>query len=62
MKVTSSSSVIRQKGESRFIKTKHTKFSGKTTISYPLIRTRKCAYQGVKDIRFLRKIKSALFS
>ena len=37
------SSVIRQKGESEnecSKKTKHTKFSEKTNISYPLIRTR----------------------
>ena len=37
------SSVIRQKGESQngcFKKTKHTKFSKKPNISYPLIRTR----------------------
>ena len=39
------SSVIRQKGESqngRYKKIKHAKFSEKTNISYPLIRT--CAF------------------
>ena len=25
---------------------------GKTNISYPLIRTRTCAYQGVKNVSF----------
>ena len=49
MKVTcnSSLSVIRQKGESQngcFKKRKHTGFSKKKIISYPLIQTRTCAY------------------
>ena len=35
--------------------------SRKTNISYPLIRTRTCAYQGVKKFAF-RKIWRALFS
>ena len=41
--------VIRQKGESQngcFKKTKNTKFSEKTIISYLLIHTGTCAYQG----------------
>ena len=33
----------------------------KTNISYPLIRTRTCAYQGVRYICFLRKIWLAEF-
>ena len=33
----------------------------KTNISYPLIRTRTCVYQGVRNVRF-RKIWRALFS
>ena len=32
----------------------------KTNISYPLIRTRMCAYQGVRNV--FRKIWRALFS
>ena len=54
------SSVIRQKGESQngcFKKTKHAKFSAKTNIFYPLIRTRTCAYayQGIKNVHFCGK-------
>ena len=52
------SSVIRQKGESQngcFKKTKHVKFSEKTNISNPLIRTPTCAYQGVRNFRFFGK-------
>ena len=50
-----SSSVIRQKGESQngcFKKTKHAKFSEKTNISYPLIRTggKKCSFFGKFDV------------
>ena len=48
-------SLIRQKGESQngcFKNTKHVKFSEKTNISYPLICTRTCAYQGVRNDRF----------
>ena len=30
----------------------YTKFLRKTNISYPLIRTRTCAYQGVKNVSF----------
>ena len=49
--------VIRQKGESQngcFKNTKGAKFSEKTNISFPLIRTRTCtcAYQGVRNISF----------
>ena len=32
-------------------KTKHAKFSEKGNISYPLIRTRACVYQGVRNVR-----------
>ena len=49
------SSVIRQKGESQNRsnkETKHVIFSGKTNISYPLIPTRACVYQGVRNFRF----------
>ena len=60
------SSVIRQKGESQnecFKKTNHVKFSEKNpNVSYRLIRTRTRAYQGVKNVRFFRKICLALFS
>ena len=45
---TKSLSVIRQKGESF-------KFSEKTNISNPLIRTRTCTYQGVRNVRFFGK-------
>ena len=31
---------------------KYAKFSGKINISHPLIRTRACAYQGVKNVSF----------
>ena len=51
-------SVIRQKGESQnwcFKKTKHVKFSEKTNLSNPLICTRTCAYQGVRNVRFFEK-------
>ena len=54
----STSSVIRQKGESQngcFKKTKHVKFSEKTNISTPLIGTRTCAYQGVRNVCFFGK-------
>ena len=30
----------------------YTKFSKKTNISYPLIRTRTCAYQGLRNVIF----------
>ena len=44
-----------------FKKTKHTKFSEKTNISYPLIRTRNCAYQGVRNVRFCGKFGMLCF-
>ena len=49
------SSVLWQKGESQNggnKNTKHAKFSEKRTFFYPLIRTRTCTYQGVKNVRF----------
>ena len=52
------SSVIRRKGESQkgcFKKTKHVKFPGKTNISNPLVRTRTCAYLGIRNVRFFGK-------
>ena len=57
------SSVIRQKGESQngfFEKTKHAKFSEKTSISYPLIRTRTYAYQGVRNCSFTEHFANVL--
>ena len=54
------SSVIREKGESQNgcnKKTKHAKFpKKKTNISYPLIRTCRCAYQGVMNVRFSKNL------
>ena len=50
------SSVIRQKGESQDEGNKKTKL--KTHISYALIRTRTCAYQGGKKCSFV--VKSGL--
>ena len=58
------SSVIRQKGESQngcFTKTKHAKFSAKTNIFYPLICTRTCANQWVKNARFFGKYSLLCF-
>ena len=49
------SSVIRQKGESQngcFKKNKARQIFRKTNISYPQIRTRTCAYPGVRNVRF----------
>ena len=49
------SSGIRQKGESQngcFKKAKHAKISEKQNISYPLIRTRMCSYQEVRNVYF----------
>ena len=45
--------VIRQKGKSQNggNKTKHAKFSEKINVSYPLIHTRTCAYQGVRNVQ-----------
>ena len=57
--------VIRQKCESqngRFKRTKHVKIVQKTNISYSLIRTRTCAYQGGKKCWFLGKFWRTLFS
>ena len=58
-----SSSVIRQKGESQngcYKKTKHAKFS-ETNISYSLIHTRACTYQGVRKVRLSENLR-AFFS
>ena len=33
----------------------------KTNIFYPLIRTRTCAYQGVKNVRFLENLACFVF-
>ena len=52
---TYKSSVIRQKGESQngcFKKDKARQNFRKTNISYPLTRTRTCAYQGVRNVCF----------
>ena len=49
------SSVIRQKGESQnecFKKAKHAKISEKQTLLTPLIRTRTCAHQEVRNVCF----------
>ena len=46
--------VIRQKGKYQNggnKKTKHAKFSEKTNVSYPLIHTRTCVYQGVRNVQ-----------
>ena len=48
-------SVIKQKGESQngcFKKAKHVNISEKINISYLLIRTGACAYQGVRNVCF----------
>ena len=42
-------------------KTKHAKFSEKTNISYPLIRTHTCAYQGVRNVRFSENLVCFVF-
>ena len=58
------SSVIRQKSESQnrcLKKTKHVKFYEKTNISNPLICTRTCTYQGVRNVRFFRKFDVPCF-
>ena len=34
----------------------------KTNISYPLIRTRTCVYQGVRNVRFLENLACFIFS
>ena len=59
------SSVIRPKDESQnggSSKTKRAKFFQKISISYLLIRTYTCAYQGIKKFLFFWKICCALFS
>ena len=38
----------------------YAKFSEKTNISYPLIRTRKCSYQGVRNVYFTKNIAYVL--
>ena len=61
---TTTLSVIRQKVESPngcFRKTKHPKFSEKTNISYPLIRTGTCVYWRVGTVRFLGKFRVLCF-
>ena len=58
------SSVIRQKGESQNCGNKGSKarqIFRKTNISYPLIRTRKCAYQGVRNVRFSENLACSAF-
>ena len=61
------SSVIRQKGESQnrcFKKTKRAKFSEKRTFlppPPPLIRTRTCAYQGVRNACFSENLSCFVF-
>ena len=58
------SSVIWQKSKSQngyFKKTKHTKFSEKTNISYSQIRARTCAYQAVRNVRFLENFACFVF-
>ena len=42
-------------------KVKHAKFSEKTNISYPLIRTRTCAYRGVRNARFSENLERFAF-
>ena len=44
-----------------FKETKHVKFSEKTNISKPLIRTRTCACQGVRNIRFSENLTCFVF-
>ena len=42
-------------------KRKHAKFSEKTNISYPLIRTRTCAYQGGRKVPFSENLVCFVF-
>ena len=42
-------------------KTKHAKFSEKTNISYPLICTYTCAYQGMRNTRFAENLVGFVF-
>ena len=53
-----------QKGESQNggnKNTKHAKFSEKKNFFYPLIRTRTCAYQAVKNVRFSENLACFVF-
>ena len=62
--IFTNSLVIMQKGESLTggnKKMMHAKFPEKRAILTPLIRTRTCTYQGVRNVCF-RKIWGALFS
>ena len=59
-----SSSVIRKKGEScngGNKKTKHAKFPEKISNSYPLLRTRTCAHQGVRNVHFSENLACFVF-
>ena len=38
----------------------YTKFSGKTNISYPLIRKRTCVYKGVRNVIFSKTFASVI--
>ena len=42
-------------------KTKHAKFAEKTNISYPLIHTLMCPYQGVRNVPFLENFECFVF-
>ena len=58
------SSVTMQKGESQggcFKKTNCSQIFRKRNISYPLIRTRTCAYQGVRNVRFSENLACFVF-
>ena len=58
------SSVIKQKGSTSkrvFQENKARQIFRKTNIFYPLIRTRACAYQGVKDVRFSENLACFVF-
>ena len=65
------SSVIRQKGKSRILQdvtksrmlqeNKARQIFYKINISYPLIHTRACAYQGVRNNRFLGNLACFVF-
>ena len=57
-------SVIRQKRESQngvFQKNKARQIFRKTNISYSLVRTRKCAYQGVRNVPFSENLAFFVF-
>ena len=61
----SNSSVIRQKDESQNgcfkIQKKHVKFSEKKPFLTPLIRSRTCAYQGVRNVCFSENLAGSVF-